>query len=96
MTGTLKVKMESPRLLLAPVIGFVALQLHRHMTLPWTMELLVSTAAALPYMMPHKATREIGIQTDCDEVIVKRKVYTPVAILAVGLVPLMVLMGTLF
>ena len=93
---TLKVKMESPRVLVAPIVGFLALQLHRHMSLPWTMELLVASAVALPYMMPPKATREIGIQTDCDEVIVRRRTYTPVAILAIGLVPLMVVLGAFF
>lgn len=93
MARTLKVKMESPRVLVAPIVGFIALQLHRRVSLPWTMELLVASAVALPYMMPPKATREIGIQTDCDDVLIKRKVYTPVALLAAGLVPLVMLMS---
>ena len=88
--------MESPRLLIAPIVGFLVLQFHRHMVLPLPMELLVSMIAVLPYMMPRKTTREIGIQTDSDDVIVKRMVYTPIAILAVGIIPLMVLMVTLF
>lgn len=96
MAETLNIKMESPRVLIAPIIGFVALQLHRHMSLPWTMELLVSTAAALPYMMPPKSTREIGIQTDSNEVVVRKRTYNSTVLMSIGLLPFLMILGRMF
>ena len=53
---------------LAPVLIFFGLQLHRYTTLSWTVEFLLTLALMYPYLQPTKKTREIGIQTDSEVV----------------------------
>ena len=70
--------MELSRAIIAPILGFVGLQLHRYMILPWSMEVLLTMALVLPYMSGPKKTCEIGVQTDSDEIIVSSKDRFPI------------------
>jgi hypothetical protein len=70
----------------APFIVFIVLQFYRYVSVPWPIELLISIVPVLPYMLPTKPTREIGVQTDSDEVFIKR---TPLALVTVGIIPLL-------
>lgn len=79
---------------LAPVLLFFGLQLHKYTTLSWTVELLLTLALMYPYLKPAKKTREIGIQTDSEVVTLgtKKRISMKNVITMVGLSMMMFLL----
>lgn len=72
---------------LAPVLIFFGLQLHRHIILSWSIEFLLTLALMYPYLEPTKKTREIGIQTDSEVVTLgtKKRISMNKVIMMAGL-----------
>jgi hypothetical protein len=60
------------RTIVVPTAGFVALQLHKYLTFSWLMELMLLVVLVMPYINPEKKRVDIGIQTNCDVVDIKR------------------------
>lgn len=60
------------RTVIVPIAGFAALQLHKHLTFSWLMELMLLAVLVMPYLNPEKKRVDIGIQTNCDIVDIKR------------------------
>ena len=73
------------RTIVVPIAGFVALQLHKHLTFSWLMELMLLVFLVMPYINPEKKRVDIGIQTNCDVVDIKRSssnkmIYAPAVV----------------
>lgn len=82
------------RTIVVPTAGFVTLQLHKHLTFSWLMELVLLAVLVIPYLNFEKNKVDIGIQTNCDIVDINKPhsnnmIYASVAVGFVGFVAYM-------
>ena len=73
------------RTIVVPAAGFVTLQLHKHLTFSWLMELMLLAVLVIPYLNIEKKKVDIGIQTNCDIVDINKPhsnnmIYASVAV----------------